>query len=73
MSKENKNRFYSVTNPDYDFTVECFKLSDRDETKEPTYEIVGTNNKTGETVSLEAHQPQAAIALADEVMRGLTN
>jgi hypothetical protein len=64
-----KKLFYKISNGLV--KVECFKLLDRDETVEPGYEIVCTNLKTEESSSLEAYQPQAAIALADEVMEGL--
>ena len=64
-----KKIFYSVEFRN--LKVECFKLSDRNELTEPAYEIVATNTETGESDSLEAYQPQAAIALADEVMEGM--
>lgn len=63
-----KTKFYEVT---HDLCViECFKLSDRDELKEPAFEVLMTT-KDGTETSLEAYQPQAAIALADEVIKGL--
>lgn len=64
-----KKPFYQVSNDKC--KVECFKLVDRDELTEPAYKIVCTNLETGDSDSLEAYQPQAAIALADEVMKGL--
>jgi hypothetical protein len=64
-----KKLFYKISNTHC--KVECFKLSDRNELIEPAYEVVCTNIETGKSDSIEAYQPQAAIALADEVMKGL--
>jgi hypothetical protein len=66
-----KTVFYEISNDIC--KLQCFKLSERDEVKEPAYEIVCTNIKTGESDSIEAYQPQAAIALADEVMKRLSS
>jgi hypothetical protein len=64
-----KTTFYKREN--LIFKVECFKDDQIDELTDNAYEIVGTSLITGKSCTLTTNVPQAAIALADEVMSQL--
>lgn len=64
-----KKLFYKICTKEA--IISCFKLTDRDESKEPGYEVECKNVETGDSDSVEAYTPQSCIALAYEVMKGL--